>query len=115
MISVMDHTPGQRQWENIDHAWIYFSGKKGWSREKFEARVAQAREDQVRYAQPHRAYFTAYCKEHGIALDGKDRVWVRQIEYADATQLVDKLMGVFGPQGSAKGTTRRTPTRAPTP
>jgi alpha-D-ribose 1-methylphosphonate 5-triphosphate diphosphatase len=54
---LMDHTPGQRQWENIQHAWIYFSGKKGWSQAKFDARVAQAREDQVRYAQPHRAFF----------------------------------------------------------
>jgi alpha-D-ribose 1-methylphosphonate 5-triphosphate diphosphatase len=84
MISVMDHTPGQRQWENIDHAWVYFSGKKGWSREKFEARVALAREDQVRYAQPHRAYFTAYCKEHGIALASHDDTTVAHVEEAYA-------------------------------
>jgi alpha-D-ribose 1-methylphosphonate 5-triphosphate diphosphatase len=84
MISVMDHTPGQRQWENIDHAWIYFSGKKGWSREKFEARVALAREDQVRYAQPHRAFFTAYCKEHGIALASHDDTTVAHVEEAYA-------------------------------
>jgi alpha-D-ribose 1-methylphosphonate 5-triphosphate diphosphatase len=84
MISLMDHTPGQRQWENIDHAWIYFSGKKGWSREKFEARVAQAREDQVRYAQPHRAYFTAYCKAHGITLASHDDTTVAHVEEAYA-------------------------------
>jgi len=82
MISLMDHTPGQRQWENIAHAWIYFSGKKGWSKEKFEARVAQAREDQVRYAQPHRAYFTAYCKEHGITLASHDDTTVAHVEEA---------------------------------
>ena len=84
MISLMDHTPGQRQWENIEHAWIYFSGKKGWSQAKFEARVAQAREDQVRYAQPHRAYFTAYCKEHGIALASHDDTTVAHVEEAYA-------------------------------
>ncbi len=84
MISVMDHTPGQRQWENIDHAWVYFSGKKGWSREKFEARVALAREDQVRYAQPHRAYFIAYCKEHGITLASHDDTTVAHVEEAYA-------------------------------
>ena len=84
MISVMDHTPGQRQWENIDHAWIYFSGKKGWSREKFEARVALAREDQVRYAQPHRAFFTAYCKQHGITLASHDDTTVAHVEEAHA-------------------------------
>jgi len=84
MISLMDHTPGQRQWENIDHAWVYFSGKKGWSREKFEARVAQAREDQVRYAQPHRAYFTGYCKDHGISLASHDDTTVAHVEEAHA-------------------------------
>ncbi len=84
MISLMDHTPGQRQWENIEHAWIYFSGKKGWSKAKFEARVAQAREDQVRYAQPHRAYFTAYCKQHGITLASHDDTTVAHVEEAHA-------------------------------
>jgi alpha-D-ribose 1-methylphosphonate 5-triphosphate diphosphatase len=84
MISLMDHTPGQRQWENIEHAWIYFSGKKGWSQAKFEARVAQAREDQVQYAQPHRAYFTAYCKQHGITLASHDDTTVAHVEEAHA-------------------------------
>ena len=84
MVSLMDHTPGQRQWENIEHAWIYFSGKKGWSQAKFEARVAQAREDQVRYAQPHRAYFTAYCKDHGITLASHDDTTVAHVEQAYA-------------------------------
>ena len=84
MVSLMDHTPGQRQWENIEHAWIYFSGKKGWSQAKFEARVAQARQDQVRYAQPHRAYFTAYCKDHGITLASHDDTTVAHVEEAYA-------------------------------
>ncbi len=84
MISLMDHTPGQRQWENIEHAWIYFSGKKGWSQAKFEARVAQAREDQVRYAQPHRAFFTAYCQQHGITLASHDDTTVAHVEEAYA-------------------------------
>lgn len=84
MVSLMDHTPGQRQWENIQHAWIYFSGKKGWSQAKFEARVAQAKEDQIRYAQPHRAYFAAYCKNHGIALASHDDTTVAHVEQAFA-------------------------------
>ena len=84
MISLMDHTPGQRQWENIEHAWVYFNGKKGWSKAKFEARVAQAREDQVRFALPHRAYFTAYCKEHGITLASHDDTTVAHVEQAHA-------------------------------
>ena len=86
MISLMDHTPGQRQWENIEHAWIYFTGKKGWSQAKFEERVALSKEHQARYAQPHRSYFTAYCKQHGIARPAMttppSRMWNRHLRRA---------------------------------
>ena len=84
MISVMDHTPGQRQWENIEHAWIYFSGKKGWTQEKFDERVAMAQEAQARYAKPHRAYLTQYCQDHKIALASHDDTTVAHVEQAFA-------------------------------
>ncbi|CAM3840934.1 alpha-D-ribose 1-methylphosphonate 5-triphosphate diphosphatase [Paracidovorax anthurii] len=72
MISLMDHTPGQRQWEDIEQARTYYTGKKGWSQEKFEHRVAHAADLQARYAAPHRAYFVDYCRDHGIALASHD-------------------------------------------
>jgi alpha-D-ribose 1-methylphosphonate 5-triphosphate diphosphatase len=84
MISVMDHTPGQRQWENIEHAWIYFSGKKGWTQQKFEERVAMAQDAQARYAKPHRAYLTQYCQDNQIALASHDDTTVAHVEEAFA-------------------------------
>ncbi len=84
MISVMDHTPGQRQWENIEHAWIYFSGKKGWTQQKFEERVAMAQDAQARYAKPHRAYLTKYCQNNQIALASHDDTTVAHVEEAFA-------------------------------
>ncbi|HSW20512.1 MAG TPA: alpha-D-ribose 1-methylphosphonate 5-triphosphate diphosphatase [Ramlibacter sp.] len=72
LISLMDHTPGQRQWENIEHARVYFTGKKGWTQDKFEQQVAHSTELQSRYAEPHRAYFVEYCRSHGIALASHD-------------------------------------------
>ena len=84
MISVMDHTPGQRQWENIEHAWIYFSGKKGWTKQKFEERVAMAQDAQARYAKPHRAYLTEYCQDNQIALASHDDTTVAHVEEAFA-------------------------------
>ena len=84
MISVMDHTPGQRQWENIEHAWIYFSGKKGWTKQKFEERVAMAQDTQARYAKPHRAYLTEYCQNNQIALASHDDTTVAHVEEAFA-------------------------------
>jgi len=72
LISLMDHTPGQRQWENIEVARVYYTGKKGWSNEKFERQVLHAAELQARYAAPHRDYFVNYCHAHQIALASHD-------------------------------------------
>jgi alpha-D-ribose 1-methylphosphonate 5-triphosphate diphosphatase len=84
LISLMDHTPGQRQWENIDVARVYYTGKKGWSAEKFERQVMLSGELQARYAAPHRAYFVAYCKSHGIALASHDDTTPEHIVQAHA-------------------------------
>ncbi len=84
LVSLMDHTPGQRQWENIDLARIYYTGKKGWSREKFEYRVAEAAALQERYAAPHRRHFVDYCRAHGIALASHDDTTVAHVEQAHA-------------------------------
>ena len=80
----MDHTPGQRQWENIESARVYYTGKKGWSQEKFERQVAISADLQARYAQPHRAWFVAHCQRHGIALASHDDTTVAHVEQAHA-------------------------------
>lgn len=84
LISLMDHTPGQRQWENIDVARVYYTGKKGWSHEKFERQVQIAAELQERYAAPHRAYFVNYCHTHGIALASHDDTTAEHVNQAHA-------------------------------
>jgi alpha-D-ribose 1-methylphosphonate 5-triphosphate diphosphatase len=72
LISLMDHTPGQRQWENIDVARVYYTGKKGWSSEKFDRQVALSAELQASFAEPHRAWFVNYCRTHSVALASHD-------------------------------------------
>jgi alpha-D-ribose 1-methylphosphonate 5-triphosphate diphosphatase len=84
LISLMDHTPGQRQWENIEVARIYYTGKKGWSNEKFERQVELAGELQARYVAPHRAYFVNYCRIHRIALASHDDTTVTHVQQAHA-------------------------------
>jgi len=84
LISLMDHTPGQRQWENIEVARIYYTGKKGWSNEKFERQVLHAADLQARYAAPHRAYFVNYCHAHHIALASHDDTTAAHVQQAHA-------------------------------
>jgi alpha-D-ribose 1-methylphosphonate 5-triphosphate diphosphatase len=80
----MDHTPGQRQWENIEQARIYYTGKKGWSLDKFERQVALSAELQARYAEPHRAYFVAHCQANRIALASHDDTTPEHVAQAHA-------------------------------
>lgn len=84
LISLMDHTPGQRQWENIEHARVYYTGKKGWSQERFEHQVAHAASLQSKYAKPHRDYFSQYCRNHNIALASHDDTTLDHVEQAHA-------------------------------
>ncbi len=82
LISLMDHTPGQRQWEDIEQARIYYTGKKGWSNEKFEQQLMHATMLQEKYAAPHRAYFVDYCRTHDIALASHDDTTAAHVEQA---------------------------------
>ena len=84
MLSLMDHTPGQRQWEDIAHARTYYIGKKGWSSQKFEDQVARATQLQQQYAAPHRAHFVRYCQTHGVALASHDDTQVQHVQQAHA-------------------------------
>ncbi len=84
LISLMDHTPGQRQWEDIEQARTYYTGKKGWSQDKFEHQVAHAHVLQATYATPHRQYFVDYCKQHRIALASHDDTTPTHVQQAHA-------------------------------
>ena len=82
LISLMDHTPGQRQWENIEQARIYYCGKKGWSDEKFDRAVAESKDLQERNAEPNRKFFVQYARERGIALASHDDTQPHHVEQA---------------------------------
>jgi alpha-D-ribose 1-methylphosphonate 5-triphosphate diphosphatase len=84
LISLMDHTPGQRQWSDIEHARVYYTGKKGWSNEKFDAEVLIAPERQAMHAQPHRQWFADFARSHGIALATHDDTTLAHVEEAIA-------------------------------
>ena len=82
LISLMDHTPGQRQWSEIEHARVYYTGKKGWSNEKFDAEVRIAPERQAKYAQPHRQWFADFARDHGVALATHDDTTIAHVDEA---------------------------------
>ena len=72
LLSLMDHTPGQRQWTNLEQARIYYTGKKGWSDEKFDYMVTESKTLQQQYAEPHRQFFLEHARNRGIPLASHD-------------------------------------------
>lgn len=88
LLSLMDHTPGQRQWTDIEQARIYYCGKKGWSDEKFERSVRDARELQEKYAAPNRRHFVDYGRRRGIPLASHDDTLPEHVEEAHGEGVV---------------------------
>jgi alpha-D-ribose 1-methylphosphonate 5-triphosphate diphosphatase len=82
LLSLMDHTPGQRQWENIDHARVYYCGKKGWSSEKFERQIRLAVELQDRYVNPHRQSIAEYARTQRIPFASHDDTTPAHVDQA---------------------------------
>ncbi len=82
LVSLMDHTPGQRQWTNIEHARTYFTGKKGWSDARFDEEILSAPQRQAEYAEPNREYFRRYALDSALALATHDDTTLEQVDQA---------------------------------
>lgn len=72
LLSVMDHTPGQRQFTDIQRYKDYYSGRFGMSEDELADFIARRREDQRQHSARNRAAVVALAKEHGLALASHD-------------------------------------------
>ncbi len=72
LVSLMDHSPGQRQFANLEQYRIYYQGKYQLS----DADMARFEQEQLalaaRWSQPNRQAIAAECRERGIALASHD-------------------------------------------
>ncbi len=72
LVSVMDHTPGQRQFADIAMFKRYYIGKGRTTEAGFDAFVAPMRERSARYADVHRRAIAQLARERGITLATHD-------------------------------------------
>ena len=68
LISLMDHTPGQRQWTDLAHYRTYVTGKRGWNDAKVESMLDDMQQRQQRYAERNRQAVLARCGARSVAL-----------------------------------------------
>lgn len=72
LISLMDHTPGQRQFRDIGIWKLYYMGKRDASEEIANRMIAQRLDLYERYAKKHRRELVRLAREHEIVLASHD-------------------------------------------
>jgi alpha-D-ribose 1-methylphosphonate 5-triphosphate diphosphatase len=82
LVSVMDHTPGQRQWRDLKSYRRYCERNGRYSSEAFDAMVAQRKADQQAYALPHRQSIVKACRARELSLASHDDTLLSDIELA---------------------------------
>ncbi|MGN6703918.1 MAG: alpha-D-ribose 1-methylphosphonate 5-triphosphate diphosphatase [Burkholderiaceae bacterium] len=82
LVSLMDHTPGQRQWTDIGHYRTYVTGKRGWSEQKVDSMLTELLERQTMYAEVNRAAVIDCCRSRAapVALASHDDTTAAHVE-----------------------------------
>jgi alpha-D-ribose 1-methylphosphonate 5-triphosphate diphosphatase len=84
LVSLMDHAPGQRQFQTMEQYIFYYQKKRGLSDEVFARFVAKRQEDSARYAKPSRDAISSVCKERGITMASHDDATLEHVDEAVA-------------------------------
>ncbi|MDX2204293.1 MAG: alpha-D-ribose 1-methylphosphonate 5-triphosphate diphosphatase [Hyphomicrobiaceae bacterium] len=80
LISLMDHTPGARQFRAM-HLWrTYYGGKTGLSPDELDVLIAKKLEQYNRNYRRHRTELVALAKARGIVLASHDDTTIEQVE-----------------------------------
>ncbi len=72
LMSLMDHTPGQRQFASVEQFRSYYMKKSGITADEMDVIVATRLESHVRNARPNRARLVALAHAHGCVLASHD-------------------------------------------
>jgi alpha-D-ribose 1-methylphosphonate 5-triphosphate diphosphatase len=72
LMSLMDHTPGQRQFRDIDKYLIYYTGKTGRSVEEFRAQMERRVEENAAHSERNRPEVITFAEARGIPLASHD-------------------------------------------
>tara|TARA_R110000868_G_scaffold265504_2_gene524381 strand:+ start:13755 stop:14897 length:1143 start_codon:yes stop_codon:yes gene_type:complete len=87
MLSVMDHTPGQRQFVSMDAYYTYYQGKYGLSDEEMRKFVATRKRDAELYSVKHRRHVVEVAHNRGLALASHDDATNAHVAEAVADQM----------------------------
>ncbi|MFM9975768.1 MAG: alpha-D-ribose 1-methylphosphonate 5-triphosphate diphosphatase [Beijerinckiaceae bacterium] len=80
LISLMNHTPGQRQFRDLEKYFIYYGGKTGRSQEEVLEVVRTRQSTGAMRAADNRPAVVALARHHGIRLASHDDTTLEEVE-----------------------------------
>lgn len=83
IVSLMDHTPGQRQFRDIDKLRDYVMGKRGLSDAEFDAHVESQQALSERLGSLHETTAVAEARRYGAVLASHDDTTADQVAVSD--------------------------------
>jgi alpha-D-ribose 1-methylphosphonate 5-triphosphate diphosphatase len=82
LVSLMDHTPGQRQFVDIEAYRTYYSKDRRWTDAEFLAEMKRMREIQARFAGPHAEDILNWCRSRGVPVASHDDATAGHVDWA---------------------------------
>ncbi len=82
LVSLMDHSPGQRQFQTMEQYTLYYKTKRGLSDEAFARFVEKRLALSTKYSRPHRDALARICAERGITVASHDDATLAHVEEA---------------------------------
>ena len=82
LVSMMDHTPGQRQWRDLKSYRRYTERNGRYNDAEFDAMIAQRKADQQAFSLPHRVEIVRECQARGLPLASHDDTLLGDIALA---------------------------------
>ncbi|MDM7980548.1 MAG: alpha-D-ribose 1-methylphosphonate 5-triphosphate diphosphatase [Rhizobium sp.] len=82
LVSLMDHSPGQRQFQTMEQYTLYYKTKRGLTDEQFARFVESRLSLSERYSALHRDILARSCAERGITVASHDDATLAHVEEA---------------------------------
>lgn len=82
LVSIMDHTPGQRQWRDMKSYRRYVERNGSFTDAEFDAMLAHRQADQLAYSDAHRLDIVAECQKRQLPLASHDDTTLADISLA---------------------------------
>jgi alpha-D-ribose 1-methylphosphonate 5-triphosphate diphosphatase len=84
LVSIMDHTPGQRQFIDESKLRVYYQGKYGLNDAQFADMVINRKQNQALYSDKHRLAIATDCRDRDMVTASHDDATDAHIEEADS-------------------------------